>query len=107
MVETTRMLAASARGQFFFVITTTVSTHCLVKNFHRICYWLRVNATWQYVDSRSTSFSKWPNNQMVAVVNHSCLVVQGSRGCRQKPSKTATEKVLKMILVIIKFPIEH
>ena len=33
MAEITRILAANILTQFFFVITTTVSTCCLVQNF--------------------------------------------------------------------------
>ena len=33
MAKITRILAANIRRQFFFVITTTVSTRCLVQNF--------------------------------------------------------------------------
>ena len=37
IAEVTRILAANIRRQFFFVITTTASTHCLVQNFQLIC----------------------------------------------------------------------
>ena len=38
MAEITRILTANIRRQFFFVITTTTSTNCLVQNFQLICY---------------------------------------------------------------------
>ena len=44
MAEITRILAGNICRQFFFVITTTASTRCLVKKFHLICYSQRVNA---------------------------------------------------------------
>ena len=69
MAEITRILAANICGQFFFVITITASTRCLVENFQLICYWQRVNATSQYNDSGSSRCSKLPNDRMVAVVN--------------------------------------
>ena len=50
MAEITRILAANIRRQFFFVITTTARTRCLVQNFQLICYSQRVNATSQYND---------------------------------------------------------
>ena len=50
MAEITRILAANIRRQFFFVITTTASTRCLVENFQLICYSQRVYATSQYND---------------------------------------------------------
>ena len=50
MAEITRILAENICGQFFFVIITTASTHCLVQNFQLICYSQRVNATSQYND---------------------------------------------------------
>ena len=56
MAEITRILAANTRTQFFFVITTTTSTSCLVQNFQLICYSHRVNATSQYNDSGSSRF---------------------------------------------------
>ena len=37
MAEITRILAANIHRQFFFVINTTASTHCLVENFQVIC----------------------------------------------------------------------
>ena len=45
-----------------------------------------VNATSQYEDSGSSSFSKRPNDRMVAV-KHRWLLVQGRRGCREKLTK--------------------
>ena len=45
MAKITRILAANIPRQFFFVITTTASTRCLVQNFQLICYSQRVNAT--------------------------------------------------------------
>ena len=44
MAEITRILAANIPIQFFFVITTTASTRCLVESFQLICYSQRVNA---------------------------------------------------------------
>ena len=67
MAEITCILAANIRRQFFFVITTTASTRCLVPNFQLICYLQRVNATSQYSDSGSSRCPKWPNDRMVAV----------------------------------------
>ena len=83
MAEITRMLAANIPRQFFFVITTTASTRCLVQNFQLIYYSHQVNATSQYNDSGSSRCSKWPNNWMVAVVKRCWLLVQGRRGCRE------------------------
>ena len=65
MADTTRILAANIRRQFFFVITTAASTRCLVQNFLLICYSQRVNATSQYNDSGSSACSSWPNDRMV------------------------------------------
>ena len=48
MAEITRILAANICRQFFFVITTTASTRCLVQNFQLICYSQQVNATSPY-----------------------------------------------------------
>ena len=65
MVEITHILTAKIRRQLFFVIITTASTHCLVQNFQLICYSQRTNATWQYLDSGSSSclmFSKLQND---------------------------------------------
>ena len=73
MAEITRILAANIRRQFFFVITTTASTRCLVQNFQLICHLQRVNATSQYNDSGSSRCSKWPNGRIVAVVKHCWL----------------------------------
>ena len=70
MAEITPILAANIRTQFFFVIATAVSTHCLVQNFQIIWYSQRVNATSQYNDSGSSTCSTWLNDQMVAVVKH-------------------------------------
>ena len=67
MAEITRMLFANIRRQFFFVMTTTASTRCLVQNFQQICCSQRVNATSQYNDSGSLTCSKWPNDWIVAV----------------------------------------
>ena len=47
MVEITRILAANIYRQFPFVITTTASTRCLVRNFQLIWYSQGVNATSQ------------------------------------------------------------
>ena len=84
MAEITRILAANIRRQFFYVIITTASTGCLVRNFQLICYSQRVNATSQYNDSGSSRCSKWPNDGMVAVAKHCWLLVQGGRGCREE-----------------------
>ena len=70
MAEITSILAANIPRQFFFVITTTANTRCLVQNFQLICYSQRVNATSQYNDSGSSRCSKWPKDRMVAVVKH-------------------------------------
>ena len=78
MAEIIRILAANICGQFFFVITTTAGTRCLVQNFQLICNSQRVNATLQYNDSGSSRCSKWPNDWMVAVVKHCWLLVQGN-----------------------------
>ena len=87
MAEITHILAANIRRQFFFVVTTTASTHCLVKNFELICYLQRANATSQYDDSCSSRCSKWPNDRMVAVVKHCWLFVQGRRRLQRKMTK--------------------
>ena len=58
MAEITRILAANICRQFFFVIITTASTHCLVQNFQVIFYSQRVIATSQYNDSGSLRCSK-------------------------------------------------
>ena len=84
MAEITRILAANIRRQFFCVITTTASTRCLVQNFQLICYSQLVNATLQYNDSGSSRCSKWPNDRMVAVVEHCWLLVQGKRRYRER-----------------------
>ena len=84
MAEITRILAANICRQFFFVVTITASTRCLVDNFQLICYSQRVNATSQYNDSGSSRCSKWPNDRMVAVVKHCWPLVQGRRGCRER-----------------------
>ena len=81
MAEITRILTVTTHRQFFFVITTT---RCFVKNFQLICYSQRVNASSQYDYGSSSSFSKWPNDWMVAVVKHCWLSVQGRGGCREK-----------------------
>ena len=83
MAEITCILPANIRRQFFFVITTTASTSCLVENFGLICYSQRVNATSLHNDSGSSRRSKWSNNRMVAVVKHCWLLVQG-RSCRER-----------------------
>ena len=45
MAEITRILGGNILHEFFFVITTTASTRCLVQNFQPICCSQRVNAT--------------------------------------------------------------
>ena len=47
---------------------------------------------------RGSSFSKWPNNRMVAVVKHCWLLVQGIRGWRERWLQTTTGWVLNKIL---------
>ena len=47
MAKITRILAGNICRQFFFVINTAASTHCLVENFQLICYSQQVNATIQ------------------------------------------------------------
>ena len=84
MAEITHILAENIRRQFFLVINTAASTRCLVQHFQLICYSQRVNATSKYNDSGSSRCSKWPNDRMVAVVKHRCLLVQGRRGCRER-----------------------
>ena len=84
MAEITRILAANIRRQFFFVIATTASTRCLVQNFKLICYSQQVNATSQYSESGSSRCLNWPNDQMVTVVKHCWLLVQGKRGFRER-----------------------
>ena len=84
MAEITRTLAANSRRQFFFVITTTAITRCLVQNCQLICYSQQVNATSQYNDSSSSTCSKWPNVRLVVVVRHCWLLVQGRRGCIER-----------------------
>ena len=66
MVKITDILAAKIRRQLFFVIITEASTHCLVQSFQLICYSQRTNATWQYLDSGSSSclmFRKLQNDR--------------------------------------------
>ena len=84
IAEITRIFAANSCRQFFFVITTTASTRCLVQNFQLICYSQQVNATSQYNHSGSSKCSKWPNDRMVAVVKHCWLLIQGRRDCRER-----------------------
>ena len=84
MAEISRILAAIIHRQFFFVITTSASTRCLVQSFQLICYLQRVNAMSQYNDSGSSTCSKWPNEWMVAVVKHCWPLVQGRRRCRER-----------------------
>ena len=74
MAEITRILAAYTRRQFFFVNTTSASTRCarLVQNFQLICYLQVVDATSQYDDSGSSSFSIWQNDQMVETLLAPC-----------------------------------
>ena len=81
MPEITRILPANTRRRFFFVITTTASTRCLVQNVQLICYSQRVNATSQHNDSGSSRCSKWPNDWMV--VKHYWLLVQERKGWRE------------------------
>ena len=83
MADITCILAANICRQLFFVITTTASTRCLVENFQLICYLQRVNTTSQYNDSGSSRCSKWPNDQMVAVVKHCWLLEQGKEAAEK------------------------
>ena len=64
MAKITRILAANIPRQFFFVISTTASTRCLVQSFQLICYSQQVNATSQYNDIGSSRCSKWPKDRM-------------------------------------------
>ena len=75
MAQITRILAANIRRQFFFVITTTAITRCLVQNFPLHCYSQQVNATSQHNNSGSSRCSKWPNDRMVAVMKHCWLLM--------------------------------
>ena len=84
MAEIARILAANIPRQFFFVITTTASTRCLVENFQLICYSQQVNSTSQCNGSGSSRCSKWSKDRMVAVVKHCWVLVQGKRGCRER-----------------------
>ena len=87
---------------FLCAIITRASTRRLVDNFQLICYLQRANARWQYVNSgRSSSFSEWLNDGMVAVVKHCRPLVQGlgRRGCRERWLKTTTKQVFKKFLV--------
>ena len=68
MAKITRILTTNICRQFFFVITPTASTRCLVENFQLICYSQLANATSQYNDSGSSRCSKWTKDRMVAVV---------------------------------------
>ena len=90
MAETTRKLAASTRLQFFFVASTTASTRCLVQNFQLICYSQRVNATSQYNNVVVRVFKMAEPDGIVAVVKHCWLLVQGTRGCRERSLNTTT-----------------
>ena len=92
MAEITRILAANTRGQFFFVISTTASTRCLVQNFQLICYSQRVNATSQYNDSGCSRCPKWPNDRMVAVVKRCWLLVQEEAAEKDDYSLTKPKK---------------
>ena len=83
MAEITRIFAANIPRQFFFVITTTASTRCLVENFQLICYSQRVNATSQCNNTGSSRCSRWPKDRMIAVVKHCWLFVQGKIDCRE------------------------
>ena len=70
MAEFIGTLTANTGTQFFSVIITTASIRCLVENFQLVWCSQQVNTTWQYDDSGSSNFSKWPNDRMVAVVNN-------------------------------------
>ena len=69
MAEITCILAANIHREFFFVITTTANTRCLVQNFQL--------AVSKCHSSGSLRCSKLPNDRMVSVVKHWCLLVQG------------------------------
>ena len=83
MAEITCKLEVNNRRQCFFVIITTASIRCLVSNFQLSCYLQRLNATLQYVDKGSSSFLKWSNDRMFAVVKYCWLLVQRRRGCKE------------------------
>ena len=83
MAEITHIFAANLCRQFFFVITITANTRCLVQNFQLICCWQRVNATSQHNDSGSSRCSKWPSDQMVTVVEHCWLFVQAKEAAEK------------------------
>ena len=94
MAKITRILATNICRQFSFVITTTANTHCLVQNVTLICYWQLVNATSQYNDSRSSRYSKWLNDRMVAVVTPCTR----KKSLQRKVSKKCYWKGVKKIL---------
>ena len=71
MAKIIHILAAKIPRQFFFVITTIASIHCLIENFQLICYSQRVNATSEYNNTGSSRCSEWPKDWVVAVVKHS------------------------------------
>ena len=49
----------------------------------------------------SSRWSKWPNDQIVAVVKHYWPLVQRRRNCRERWLKTTTGYVFKKILVCL------
>ena len=71
-----------------------------------ICYSQRVNGTWPHVDSGSSSFSKWPNDQMVAVAKHCWHLVQEEHAAGEDDKRLLldrwlrwSEKKLKLFLM--------
>ena len=92
MAKITRILAANVLRQFFFVITTTASTRCLVQNFQLICYSQRVNAMSQYNNCGSSRCSKWPKDRMVAVVKHCWLLVQGKEAAEKDDQRQLLDR---------------
>ena len=99
MAEITRKLATNTRRQFLFVVINTASTRCLCENFQLplICYSQQVNATWRCDESGSSSFSKWPNDRIVAEVKPCWLLAQGRRNCRERRLKSTFGWVFKKI----------
>ena len=82
MIQMTCMLAVNTYKHFFFVNTTTASTHCLVENFQPIS-WLTVFS--QIVKSLSLCYKKsfnmvQPINlilcKMIEIIEQTSLVVQ-------------------------------
>ena len=88
MAEITRILAANICRQFFFVITTTASTRCLVENFQLTCYLQRVNATSQYNDSGSSfKMFKMAERSDDCSGEQCSLIIQGKKRLQIKITK--------------------